>query len=60
MFEVPKDQYEEDVRLMKEKIKEGKVPGVTNPEDAKKLVKKGLVTYAQAAKIAKAGTKEDN
>lgn len=58
LLEVPKDQYEEAVRLMKEKIKEGKVPGVTNPEDAKKLVKKGFVTYAQAAKIAKAGTVE--
>lgn len=55
VLEVPKDQYAEAVKLMEQKIREGKVPGVTNPADASQLVKCGSVTYDQAVKIAKAG-----
>lgn len=55
VIEVPKDQYEEAVSIMKQKIYEGKVQGYTNPEDAVKLVKQGSVTYKQAKNIAKAG-----
>lgn len=55
VLEVPADQYEEAVRIMQQKIKEGKVEGVTDPNDANKIVKKGSVTYRQAQNIAKAG-----
>lgn len=57
-LEVPSDQYDEAVRCMERKIKEGKVPGVSDPKRAKDLIRKGHVTYAQAKAIAKAGTIE--
>lgn len=57
-LEVPSDQYDEAVRCMEQKIKEGKVPGVSDPKRAKDLIRKGHVTYAQAKEIAKAGTIE--
>ncbi len=55
LLEVPNDQYNEAINKMSEKIKEGKVPGVHNPDEAIKIVKKGDVTYQQAKNIAKAG-----
>lgn len=55
LLEVPADQYEECIRVMEEKIRAGKVPGVTDPEEAKNIIKKGTVTYKQARNIAKAG-----
>lgn len=55
ILEVPKDQYDQAVNLMREKIADGKVAGITNPEDASKIVKQGSVTYRQAKNIAKAG-----
>ncbi|WP_315450896.1 hypothetical protein [uncultured Treponema sp.] len=55
VLEVPSDQYDEAVSLMKNKIREGKVPGVTDPDKAVEIVKKGDVTYTQARNIAKAG-----
>lgn len=57
-LEVPNEQYEEAVRIMEKRIAEGKVPHTKNPKDAKKLVRKGNVTYNQAKAIAKAGTVE--
>ena len=61
-IEVPKDQYEKAVEEMVKKIKANKVPGYENSknpeEDARKLVKKGHLTYQQAKNIAKAGTIE--
>ncbi|WP_213779527.1 hypothetical protein, partial [Caballeronia sp. dw_276] len=54
-LEVPSDQYEKAVSLMREKIAAGKVPGVSNPDDATTLIKKGSVTYQQAKNIARAG-----
>lgn len=57
-LEVPKDQYDECVRLMREAISQGKVAGVTDPDMASKIVVKGHVTYAQAQKVAKAGNWE--
>ena len=54
-LEVPYDQYEQAVNLIKEKIVDGKIKGVKNPEHACKMVKKGIVTYDQAVRIAKAG-----
>lgn len=55
-IEVPSDKYEEAVAAMKDRIRAGQVNGVTNPEEAKNIVKKGHFTYAQARNIAKAGT----
>ena len=57
-IEVPKEQYEEAVALMEKKISEGKVSGVTDPKEAKSLVRKGYLTYKQAKNLAKAGTVE--
>ncbi len=54
-LEVPKNQYEEAVEIMREKISQGKVPGVTDPDEASKIVKEGSVTYEQARNIARGG-----
>jgi hypothetical protein len=55
VLEVPSDQYDECVPLMKAKILEGRVPGITDPNEAEQIVKKGCVTYKQARNIARAG-----
>lgn len=55
-FEVPSDQYAEVVQRMRQAITDGKVPGVTDPNQATNIVAKGHYTYAQAKNIAKAGT----
>ena len=55
-IEVPKDQYEECVSIMRTKIKEGKVKGVTNPDEAENIVRKGNLSYNAAKNLAKAGT----
>ncbi len=57
-IEVPSDKYEDALRAMEEKIRRGQVEGVSNPEEAKNIVRKGHFTYAQAKNIAKAGTVE--
>ena len=54
-LEVPSDQYDSIVEMMKKKILNGDVEGVTNPKDAYKIVKKGSITYQQSKNIAKAG-----
>lgn len=54
-LEVPKDQYEEAIKKMAEKIKEGKVKGVSDPNEASNYVKSGHYTYKQVRNIAKAG-----
>lgn len=56
--EVPADQYEKAVESMQRRISKGQVPGVTDPETAKDLVRKSKLTYAQARNLAKAGTFE--
>lgn len=55
-IEVPRDQYCDAVKIMEEKIKSHQVPGENNPDNAKKYVRKGHVTYQQSINIAKAGT----
>ena len=55
VLEVPKDQYEEAVKLMAQKIREGKVEGVTDPAQASKMVKASPYTYKQSVRITKAG-----
>lgn len=54
-LEVPRDQYNDAIKLMKNKIRDGKVSGHTDPNDAYKIVKKGHVTYNEAKLIAKGG-----
>ena len=55
-LEVPSDQYDECVRLMRQRIANGEVPGVNDPSEATKIVKRGSCTYQQAVNVAKAGT----
>src|SRR5690606_15257308 len=55
LLEVPSDQYDECVKLMRQKIENGLVPGVTDPSDAENIIKKGSETYKQAKNIARAG-----
>lgn len=57
-LEVPPEQYDEAVKLMRERIKNGQVPGTTDPDDVLKLVRKGSITYKQSVQVAKAGTVE--
>ncbi|MBQ0140512.1 MAG: hypothetical protein KBT36_14605 [Kurthia sp.] len=57
-IEVPSDKFDSAVKSMENKIREGKVPGVTDPAEAKNIVRKGSFTYEQAKNIAKAGTVE--
>lgn len=54
-LEVPKGQGEDAIRLMEERIRNGQVPGITDPAQARNLVVEGHCTYEQALKIAKAG-----
>ena len=55
VLEVPKDQYEACVQQMRDRIAQGKVPGVADPETAAAMVKQGAVTYTQARNMARAG-----
>lgn len=54
-LEVPSDQYEEAVRIMRGRISNGEVPGVTDPNMADQIVVKGHYTYDEAVRVAKAG-----
>lgn len=57
-IEVPSDKYDAAVTAMKERIRKGEVPGVSDPEEAKNIIRKGHFTYEQVRNIAKAGTIE--
>lgn len=54
-LEVPSDQYDEAIRIMRGKIAGGEVPGVSDPKMAEQMVIKGHYTYDEAVRIAKAG-----
>ena len=56
--EVPADQYAQAIEYMKTRISDGQVPGVTDPNAAYDIIRKGRLTYNQALKLAKAGTIE--
>ena len=56
--EVPSDQYTQAVDYMKERITNGQVPGVDNPDYAYDIIRKGKLTYKQTLNLAKAGTIE--
>lgn len=57
-IEVPADKYDEAVKAMEDKIRNGQIKGVTDSSEAKKIIRKGHFTYNQAKNIAKAGTIE--
>ena len=57
-LEVPKDQYEKVLSGFKNKIKNGQVPGITDPNEAKNIVRRGRLTYKQAVNLTKPGTIE--
>lgn len=57
-IEVPRDQYNEAIRIMQKRIDLGQVPNVQPGEDARNYVRKGYFTYAQSFNICKAGTIE--
>ena len=54
-LEVPADQYDDVLRGMEQKIRDGKVPGVSDPAEAVNYVRKGKYTYEQATNLVKAG-----
>lgn len=58
LIEVPYDQYDDAVALMRKRIENGQLKnaGVVDPDDAESLVRKGPLTYKQAVNLAKAGT----
>ena len=55
-IEVPKDQYLNAVKHMEDRIREGSVRGVTDPAEAKNIIRQGNITYRQSINIGKAGT----
>lgn len=57
-IEVPSDKYSDAVKAMENRIKRGQVPGVDDPQEAGRIVRKGHFSYEQAKNIAKAGTFE--
>ena len=59
-IEVPSnpDMYTEAINTFRNKILEGKVPGVSNPDDAALYIRKGKLTYQQALNLCKPGTIE--
>lgn len=56
--EVPADQYAQAIEYMKIRISDGQVPGVTDPNAAYDIIRRGKLTYNQALNLAKAGTIE--
>lgn len=57
-IEVPSDMYDSALQAMQSRIERGEVAGVSDPAEAKNIIRKGHFTYTQAKNIAKAGTVE--
>ncbi len=57
-LEVPRDQYDKAVGLMRQRIVEGRVPGVSDPDKAVEIVKRGSLKYEHAQNIVKFGRLE--
>lgn len=59
-IEVPKDKYDQAVQSMRDRIQRGDLKdlGITDPNQASNIIRKGHVTYKTAQRIAKAGTIE--
>ena len=58
LIEVPADKYDAAVQAMEHRIRTHQVPGVSDPEQARVIVRKGRFTYAQVRNIAEFGTIE--
>lgn len=60
VIEVPKDQYDDAVLVLQEKIRNGEMKnvGITDPNEAQNYIRKGALEYKQALNLAKAGTIE--
>ena len=56
-LEVPADQYDDAVNLMRKRISNGQLSncGITDPDEAVNIVRKGSLTFEQAKNIARAG-----
>lgn len=54
-IEVPSDMYDSAVQAMEHRIQNGEIKGISDPAEAKNIVRKGSYTYKQAKNIAKAG-----
>jgi len=57
-IEVPSDKYDDAVRAMENRIKAGEVPGISDPQEAKNIIKKGAFTYEQTKNMTRFGTVE--
>lgn len=57
-IEVPVEHYDKALELMKSKISEGKIPGVSDPKRAEDIVRKGIFTHEQAKNLVRFGTIE--
>ena len=57
-IEVPSDKYDAAIQSMKNRISKGQIPGITDPNEAENIIRKGSFTYEQARNIAKFGTIE--
>lgn len=55
-IEVPRDQYNESLKLMQKRIDRGEVPGAKPGDDPRKYVKKGFFSYDSACCAAQSGT----
>ena len=51
-LEVPREQYDRALEIFAEKIRQRKVEGVTNPNEAKNYIRKGHITHNEAKNIA--------
>ncbi len=54
-IEVPFEHYDKAVELMKTKISEGKIPGISDPARAKEIVRQGIFTHEQAKNLVRFG-----
>lgn len=57
-LEVPKEQYQQVLDGFRKKIENGKVPGVSDPNEAANIVRKGRLSYKNAVNLTKPGTIE--
>ena len=55
-IEVPSDKYDSAVQAMENRIRNGQIPGISNPGKAKEIVRRGAFTYEQVRNIARFGT----
>lgn len=54
--EVPKDQYNDIVSKLEQKISNGEIKDINDPKAAKRIIKKSPTTYAQSQNIALSST----